>query len=352
VSRRPPGRRPRAFSPDVFASFEIDAVDSRSRHAAVDPPPDHADRGPILPPRSLDPIAALLADFTARQPIRTGSLIVTVFGDAILPRGGAVLLADLITLLEAFHLNHSQVRTALSRLVADGWLESSRTGRRSLYRLTQTGRHRFDEAMRRIYAGPSAVWRGQWHLVILPPESASRDELRKDLGWLGFGQLASGIMLHPAPDPASLASVIGDLPASERPLVVAGTAAYNAPPELLRDLVERCWDLAALARSYRQFGAAFAPLGTALAQGLKPPPLPALLARIMLIHDYRRIILRDPLLPSRLLPEDWIGRAAYRQARAIYRKLTRPAERWIDDHLHGEDGARPPPDVGFRERFR
>jgi len=275
-----------------------------------------------------------------------------VFGDAILPRGGAVLLADLITLLEAFHLNDGQVRTALSRLVADGWLHSSRTGRRSLYRLTATGRHRFDEATRRIYAGPPAAWRGEWHVLILPPQSASRDELKKDLGWLGFGQLASGVMLHPAPDRASLASVIGDLPATEHPLVIAGMAARSTRPELLRGLVERCWDLAALARSYRQFGAAFAPLGTALAQGLKPPPLPALLARIMLIHDYRRIILRDPLLPSRLLPEDWIGRAAYRQARAIYRKLARPAERWIDDHLHGQHGALPPPDAGFRQRFR
>lgn len=275
-----------------------------------------------------------------------------MFGDAVLPRGGAVLLADLITLLEAFRLNDSQVRTALSRLVADGWLQSSRTGRRSLYRLTQTGRHRFDEATRRIYAGPPAAWRGEWHLVILPPDRASRDELRKDLGWLGFGQLASGVMLHPAPDPASLASVIGDLPPAERPLVIAGTAAFNAPPELLHGLVERCWDLAALARSYREFGAAFAPLGTALAQGLKPPPLPALLARIMLIHDYRRIILRDPQLPRRLLPNDWIGRTAYGDARRLYRKLARPAERWIDAHLHDADGALPPPDAAFRERFR
>jgi phenylacetic acid degradation operon negative regulatory protein len=339
------------LSADIFASLEINAVES-GRHTRQSMSPDPADRGPTLPPRSSDPIAALLADFTARQPIRTGSLIVTVFGDAILPRGGAVLLADLITLLEGFQLNDSQVRTALSRLVADGWLDSSRTGRRSLYRLTQTGRHRFDEATRRIYAGPPAAWRGEWQVVILPPRSASRDELRKDLGWLGFGQLASGIMLHPAPDPDSLASVIGDLPAAERPLVIAGAAAFPARLELLQGLVESCWDLAALAASYRQLRADFAPLGAALADGLKPAPLAALLARLMLIHDYRRIVLRDPLLPARLLPDDWIGRAAYRDARRLYRKLAPPAERWIDAHLHHADGALPPPDAGFRARFR
>jgi phenylacetic acid degradation operon negative regulatory protein len=275
-----------------------------------------------------------------------------VFGDAILPRGGAVLLADLIALLEGFRLNDSQVRTALSRLVADGWLAAERKGRRSLYRLTETGRHRFDEATRRIYGGPPAAWRGAWHLVIVPPDSASRDELRKDLGWLGFGQLAPGILLHPAPDPDSLASVIGDLPAPERPLVIAGATAFPAPPGLLRDLVARCWDLAALAAAYRDFLAAFASLGAALGGGFKPQPLPALLARLMLIHDYRRIILRDPLLPPRLLPGDWIGRAAHRETRRLYRKLARPAERWIGANLHGASGPLPAADAGFRERFR
>jgi phenylacetic acid degradation operon negative regulatory protein len=317
-----------------------------------DAPPDCADRGPALPPRPADPIAALIAQFTARQPIRTGSLIVTVFGDAILPRGGAVQLADLIQLLAGFAINDSQVRTALSRLVGDGWLQSSRSGRRSLYRLTETGRHRFAEASRRIYGGPPQAWRGEWHVVILPPADANHGELKKDLGWLGFGQLAPGVMLHPAPDVNSLASVIGDLPAAARPLVIAGAAPFPGSGELLHGLVARCWDLAALSASYGDFQTRFAALGDALAAGGQPEPLPALLARLMLVHDYRRIILRDPMLPPRLMPADWIGRAAYRQAHRIYRKLVRPAERWIDTHLHGEDGRLPPPDEAFRQRFR
>ncbi|HXZ01132.1 MAG TPA: phenylacetic acid degradation operon negative regulatory protein PaaX [Stellaceae bacterium] len=301
-------------------------------------------------PGEADPIERLRRRFAERRPVRTGSLIITVFGDVLLPRGGEVLLADLIALLAEFSLNDSQVRTAVSRLVADGWLEAERLGRRSLYRPTETGRHRFIEATRRIYAGPPKAWRGGWHVLLLP-DGAERGELGKDLGWLGFGSLAPGVMLHPTPNAASLASVIADLPAEARPLVIAGKTAFAPPPRLLPALVERCWDLTGLGEAYRTFLAGFAELGEAVARGFVPAPLPALLARLMLIHDYRRLILRDPLLPPALLPRDWIGRDAYAAARALYRALAPPAERWINGHLGDRDGKLPAPGAAFRRRF-
>jgi phenylacetic acid degradation operon negative regulatory protein len=297
-----------------------------------------------------DPIAALLREFTRRRPMRTGSLIVTIFGDAILPRGGEVLLADLIALLQTFSLNGSQVRTALSRLVAEGWLEAERQGRGSLYRPTETGRHRFAEATQRIYANLPTGWAGEWHVLLLP-ESEHRDELRKDLSWLGFGSLAPGAMLHPMPDTASLASVIADLPAKARPLVIAGKAALPASPALLREIIERCWDLDALAASYRRFLTQFAALRDALKAGVKPEPLDALQARSILIHDYRRILLRDPTLPEELVPPGWIGHAAYVTTRWLYRALAPAAERWIDENMRSGDGALPAADAGFRRRF-
>ncbi len=297
-----------------------------------------------------EPIERLLRRFAQRRPVRTGSLIITIFGDAILPRGGEVRLADLIALLAAFSLNDSQVRTALSRLVADHWLEAERFGRRSLYRPTGTGRHRFAEATRRIYGGPPKAWRGDWHILVLP-DGAERGELGKDLGWLGFGSLAPGVMLHPSPEAASLASVIADLPPEARPLVIAGKTAPAPAPGLLPALVRRCWDLEALTRSYGDFLADFAELGAAIARGFVAEPLPALRARLLLIHDYRRLILRDPMLPPALLPRDWIGREAYAAARSLYRALAPAAERWIDAHLQGRDGPLPAPGAAFRRRF-
>lgn len=299
-----------------------------------------------------DPVDRLLAAFSARRPMRTGSLIITTFGDVIVPRGGAVLLADLIRLLAAFGVNDSQVRTAVSRLAADGWLAPERLGRHSLYRLSESGRHRFAEATRRIYAGPPERWNGHWHVVVMPAARPARDELRKDLGWLGFGSLAPGVMLHPCPDKDSLASVIDDLPPGERPLLVAGADALPAPPATLQALVEQSWDLDALAAAYERFIGDFAALDRALGDGFAPPPLPALLARLMLIHDYRRIVLRDPMLPRELMPRGWSGAAAYAAARRIYRRLVPASERWVDAELHAGKRPLPAPAAAFAARFR
>jgi phenylacetic acid degradation operon negative regulatory protein len=305
-----------------------------------------------MPDRAGDAIARLIDDFTARQPIRTGSLIVTVFGDVVLPRGGALLLGDLIGLLAAFSLNDGQVRTAVSRLVAEGWLLGERLGRRSLYRLTEIGRHRFEEATRRIYFGPPRQWRGDWHVIVLPRgDAAQLDGLRKDLGWLGFGTLAPGVMLHPAPDPLSLASVIDDLPPEARPLVIAGASGAAVLPTTLQALVNQCWDFGSLTEAYRLFLAAFAPLRGALRSEPVIEPLPALLARLMLIHDYRRLVLRDPMLPPALLPSGWIGGDAYALARDIHQAVTPAAERWVDRNLHDDRGPLPLPEPAFYLRF-
>jgi phenylacetic acid degradation operon negative regulatory protein len=44
--------------------------------------------------------------------------------------------------------------------------------------------------------------------------------------------------------------------------------------------------------------------------------------RTLLIHAYRRVLLRDPLLPAALLPLDWPGAAAMRYAAISIGSLT------------------------------
>src|SRR5436190_15250989 len=64
-------------------------------------------------------------------PPRAKSLVVTVWGDALAPHGGAVWLSGLIRLLAPLGLNERLVRTSVYRLARDGWLASRQAGRRS-----------------------------------------------------------------------------------------------------------------------------------------------------------------------------------------------------------------------------
>src|SRR3979490_392307 len=88
----------------------------------------------ILPRRMPHPLARIIEQLK-REPSRTDSIGITVFGDAIVPRGRS---AGVVTLLEFFtsvDMDSGLVRTAMSRLATDGWLEREKVGRNSFYRL-------------------------------------------------------------------------------------------------------------------------------------------------------------------------------------------------------------------------
>ena len=129
-------------------------------------------------------IAATLENTT----LRTNSLIITVFGDAIAPHREAVWLGDLIELLAPLQTGDRAVRTSVFAWFRKGWLQATPVGRRSAYRLTNTGQRQVSHAYRRIYDAPQATWNGEWQIVALP-EGALRRRIacappRPALGWL------------------------------------------------------------------------------------------------------------------------------------------------------------------------
>src|ERR1700730_14828489 len=133
------------------------------------------------------PVRTLLRNFRAQRPLRGGSLLITIFGDAIAPRGGAVPLGRLIRLAAPFGLPGRPVRTSVPRLARDGWLAAQRSGRRSEYRVTRGGGERFAEATQRIYGQSPRQWDGRWTLLVLPSSRPRRAQLRESLKWLGVG---------------------------------------------------------------------------------------------------------------------------------------------------------------------
>src|SRR5947209_12655314 len=98
-------------------------------------------------------VSALLDQFHAAKPVQAWSLIVTLYGDAIVPRGGSLWLGSLTAIMALFGIDAGHVRTAMSRLVTDGWIERQRVGRSSYYRLSKREEASFAAATRRIYFG-------------------------------------------------------------------------------------------------------------------------------------------------------------------------------------------------------
>jgi phenylacetic acid degradation operon negative regulatory protein len=294
--------------------------------------------------------AELIEEFRARPTIRAGSLITTVFGDSIAPRGGSVWLGSLIALLEDFGISERLVRTSVFRLAKDGWLESNQVGRRSYYSLTEEGRERFRAATHRIYGEPRPSWDGEWCLVLLPGlDAATRESVRRECGWLGFGALTSSVLAHPSPDYEDLDSTLGRL--GVRDIVVVMQSRDVGEQGGMRQLVRSAWDLDELDSGYRAFVERFDAARNAIAKDTGVNTGTAFLLRTLLIQEYRRLLLRDPQLPAELLPADWHGAKAYALCRELYRGLFRACDAYLGDTVETADGPLPPPDRDYYKRF-
>ncbi|WP_300751221.1 phenylacetic acid degradation operon negative regulatory protein PaaX [Janthinobacterium sp.] len=300
---------------------------------------------------------AWIADFLANDPPRSKSLVMTIFGDAIVPRGGTLWLGSLIELLAPFGVNDRLLRTSVFRLAQEGWLSSQRDGRRSAYTIRPEASARFERAYRRIYAPLVAHWDGSWTLVIGPAgsiDAAERGAVRKELLWAGYGLIAPGIFGHPAADPDVLEDILARNEVLGKLYVCHATELPGVSTRPLRDMVGECWDLSEVMAGYEQFISRFQPLLHLLqaqADGAHIDAEQAFVIRSLLTHAYRRVQLHDPQLPVELLPEPWPGTQAYALARALYRRTYAAAEDYILATLRREDEQTPDVEPWFFERF-
>ena len=284
------------------------------------------------------PLGEILRHLRA-EPSRTWSVIITVFGDAIVPRGGSVWLGTLVRFFAALGSNDGVVRTAMSRLAADGWLERSRVGRNSFYHLTERGRVTFKQATAHTYGAHARRWNGRFEMLLIG-NARERESARALLLTAGFGAAAPGVWIAPAGVPV--------------PHLTRGVLHLDAGCDLAtaRKLAKACWPLERTAAAYARFLTLFTPLEAALDAAMPIAEIDAIVARILLIHEYRRIILRDPTLPLELLPPAWPGAAARELCGALYHRLLPASERWLDRHGQSATGKLPPAGAELARRFR
>jgi len=112
------------------------------------------------------------------------------------------------------------------------------------------------------------------------------------------------------------------------------------------------WPLDELATRYRTFVARADVALTALrARGAAPDPEQCFVVRTLLIHAYRRALLRDPQLPPALLPDDWPGAHAYARTRDAYRLAFVPSEAHLARVLASAGEPPAPPNAAYQARF-
>lgn len=302
-------------------------------------------------PRRTEDLVAPLLDAVAP---RAKSLIITVYGDAVLPHGGSAWLGSLIDLMAHFGMSERIVRTSVFRLCKDDWLDNTQIGRRSFYRVTDSGKERFAVAERRIYAPLASVWDRGWDILMLPPnalDAEARDTLKRELLWEGFGAASPTVYAHPNCDEGAMHRLLARLGVADKVVHMKATLDRAGGFGALRDLVRACWDVDQLEHDYTAFLDRFRPLWAALDGVDNPDPRLCFVLRTLMIHDFRRILLRDPMLPQDLLPSDWPGQESRMLTRNLYRRLTGPSEAHLMAALTTANGPLPEAQPEFFARF-
>jgi phenylacetic acid degradation operon negative regulatory protein len=253
------------------------------------------------------------------------SALFDLYGDYLRPRGGRAPVAALVRLLAPLGIAAPAVRTAISRMVRQGWLLPTRLPGGAGYQLTVKAVHRLDEAAARIYRTARPAWDGRFDLVVLTPPDrhADRARITSTLAYLGYGCLDASTWIAPrAADEVDRLLTDSGTP-YER--FVATHAAGTAGAEAL---VGRAWDLSVLAEAYRQFVTDQEPIVSPVAaQGDDEA---SYAARFRLVHAWRGFLFRDPQLPAALLPDPWAGGAAAAFFDRHEARLRPAADRFVD----------------------
>jgi phenylacetic acid degradation operon negative regulatory protein len=240
------------------------------------------------------------------SPPSARSLLLTVLGELVLPNPDPVWTSALLDVLAGLDVEEKSARQAIARTAADGWIVSTRDGRRVRWELAPPGRVLLTEGTARIYAANDRQpdWDGRWLVVLASvPETQRklRHRLQTRLAWAGLGNPAPGLWVSPHPERANeVGRIIAELGLDSTALSFIGPFAGIGSEHAL---VQRAWDLDEVGAHYTEFLDAFV--------DVKPGPgIATLLAQVQLVHAWRRFPFLDPALPDSLLPDKWIGHRA------------------------------------------
>ena len=280
---------------------------------------------------ATDVVAALDGAVCSDGAPSARNLIVTVFGDLVLPNEsevGEVSVQALSELLEPFGVSDRLVRTSLSRIVGDGLLTARSEGRRSFYSVADDARATFARADRRIYRGGGGDWDGEWTIVVIDGTTstpADRAELRRRLGWAGFGSVGPNVMASPLVDAETAVEIVGTGRPSGSVMITRSRVIDGAGLIGTDLLVRRAVDLDRAESAHRNLVERFEGFDDRTLERLDDDR--CLKLRLLLVAAFRRVALAEPSVPPTVLPEDWVGDRSRRVAGRIYESIAHRSDR-------------------------
>jgi phenylacetic acid degradation operon negative regulatory protein len=253
------------------------------------------------------------------------SLLLTILGEYVLPRGEAVWQDALVRALLSVGYSEQAARQALSRSAREGWLETERRGRRAKVSLSPRTAQLLRTGAERIYSfGEPWRWDGRWLVLILrvPEERREvRHQLRSQLAWAGLGSMGGGVWLTPHVErEAELRAAIQEAPAAEATSFVASLGMLGGA----EDLAAAAWDLDEVREHYEAFIEDF--------HGIRPSsPEEVFRMQTLLVHAWRKFPFLDPDLPAELLPAGWPRRRAHELFTGRHERWQAPARAYFEE---------------------
>ena len=236
--------------------------------------------------------------------------MLTLYGDYVLHKGGEIGIGSLVRLLSNFGLSEQAIRSAVSRMCRSVLLMAKSNNRKSYYSLTSEGNSLLTEGAQRIFQRKKSHWDGNWNIVTYSiPERMrqTRDRLRLELGWMGYGALGEATWISPYDLTREVKNLLQRLNIEEYVHIFSAQHQGSTDP---RKIVSRCWDLGKIHQKYADFLTEYRPKMEGhlkrLQAGETIEPSECFVARFNLIHEYRKLPFFDPDLPLELLPENWL----------------------------------------------
>jgi phenylacetic acid degradation operon negative regulatory protein len=263
--------------------------------------------------------------------VNARSALFDLYGDHLASRGGQAPVAALVRCLGALDIAPAAVRTAVSRMVGQGWLVAAPTPAGRGYALTPRATSRLDEAAARIYRTREERWDGHWHLLAVARvrERSRRERIRVGLRYLGYGAIDDTTWIAARPSVE-----LDGLLDAEQVSAARFTATHDGDT---RALASRVWDLEALGLAYQGWLAAAHEIVGEVAPDRTDEQ--AFAARSRLVHEWRKFLFTDPRLPDELLPDRWVGGQAARYFDDQARHLLPAAARFVDRSLDPDGGS-------------